>query len=78
MDKFKADELQLYNKALVDAEQFRDIFDIMNSAVVVFRISEDRQDFIFTDIISAAEKVENITRSQAVGSSLSKSILRVQ
>lgn len=55
MDKFKAEELQLYNKALVDAEQFRDIFDIMNSAVVVFRISEDRKDFICTDINRAAE-----------------------
>ncbi|TGE31186.1 EAL domain-containing protein [Desulfosporosinus sp. Sb-LF] len=55
-------------RALRDSEeQFRDIFETMNSAVVVFRISDDGQDFICTDINRAAEKIENISRRQAIG-----------
>ncbi|MDP4160060.1 MAG: PAS domain S-box protein, partial [Bacillota bacterium] len=51
-------------------EQFREMFETINSAVVVFRISEDGQDFICTDINHVAERVENISRKQAIGSSM--------
>jgi len=60
-------------KALRDSEeQFRDLVQTMNSAVVVFKISDDGQDFICTDINRAAEKVENISRRQAIGSSVKR------
>ncbi len=51
-------------------EQFRDMFETMNSAVVVFRISDCGQNFICTDINRAAEQFENIPREQAIGSML--------
>lgn len=53
-------------------EQFRDMFETMSNAVVVFEISNDRQDFICTDINRAAEQIENISRKEAVGASITK------
>ncbi|HWQ41716.1 MAG TPA: EAL domain-containing protein [Desulfosporosinus sp.] len=53
-------------------EQFRDMFQTMSNAVAVFEISSDRQDFICTDINRAAEQIENISREEAIGSSITK------
>ena len=53
-------------------EQFRDMFESMSNAVVVFEISNDRQDFICTDINRAAALIEKISRKEAIGSSITK------
>jgi PAS domain S-box/diguanylate cyclase (GGDEF) domain len=69
--KLDVSERVANQRALRDSEeQLREMFETMNSAVVVFRISEDGQDFICTDINRVAEKVENISREQAIGSSI--------
>lgn len=60
-------------KALADSEeQFRDMFETMSSAVAVFKITDDGQDFICTNFNRAAEKIENISRSQGIGSALTE------
>lgn len=51
-------------------EQFRDMFETMTNAVVVFKISDCGQNFVCTDINQAAEQIENIPREQAIGSLL--------
>ncbi|AET69472.1 PAS domain S-box/diguanylate cyclase (GGDEF) domain-containing protein [Desulfosporosinus orientis DSM 765] len=64
-------KLQLEKAALAASEErFRDMVETMNSAVVTFKISDDGKDFICTDINPVAERVENISRNQAIGSSL--------
>jgi len=58
-------------KALRESEeQFHDMFETMKSAVAVFKLSEDGQDFIFMDFNRAAEQIENLSRSQVIGFSL--------
>lgn len=65
-------KFQLQKAALVASEeQFRELFATMNSAVVIFKLAADRNDFICTDINPAAERVENISRNQAIGSPVS-------
>lgn len=56
----------------ISEEQFRDMFETMNSAVVVFKLTDDGQDFICTDINRAAERVEKISREEAIGSLVSR------
>jgi diguanylate cyclase (GGDEF)-like protein/PAS domain S-box-containing protein len=49
-------------------EQYRDMFETMNSAVVVFKLSDDGANFICTSLNRAAELIENLPRQQAIGS----------
>jgi diguanylate cyclase (GGDEF)-like protein/PAS domain S-box-containing protein len=55
-------------RALRDSEeQFRDMFETMNSAVAVFRPIKGGQNFVFTDFNRAAEQIENISRQEVIG-----------
>lgn len=53
-------------------EQYRDLIETMSSAVAVFRLAEDGQNFICTALNRAAEKIENMMRDTAVGSLLTE------
>ena len=47
--------------------RFRDLFDNMNSGVVVLRRVEERSDFVITDFNRAAERIDDVARGAVVG-----------
>ncbi len=61
------------NALQISEGKFKYIFDNMSSSVVVYEARGDGEDFIFRDFNRAAEKAENISKSDIVG----KSVLEV-
>jgi PAS domain S-box-containing protein len=53
-------------------ERFHQIFDNMNSGVAVYEATKDGQDFIFKDFNRAAERIEQITRQDLIGKSVTQ------
>ncbi|MHC5060517.1 MAG: PAS domain S-box protein [Planctomycetota bacterium] len=50
--------------------RFRELFENMSSAVAMYEVKENGNEFIFKDFNKAAEKSEKIDRSQVIGRSL--------
>ncbi len=48
-------------------ERFRELFENMSSGVAVYRATDDGQDFIFTNLNRAAEKIEGVKRENIIG-----------
>jgi len=61
----KAAEEQLKQNEI----RFRSLFENMGNNVAIFEVAEDGKDFIFKNFNSAAEKLENIKRSEIIGKS---------
>lgn len=55
---------------LMSEERFRDLFNNMRSAVAVYRASNDGEEFIISDFNLAAEKIEQVKRSDIIGRSV--------
>ena len=54
--------------ALRDGEQrFRQMFESMSSGVVAYEAVDDGEDFVFTDVNTASERIEGIGREQMIG-----------
>jgi diguanylate cyclase (GGDEF)-like protein/PAS domain S-box-containing protein len=49
---------------------YKELFDRINSAIVVYEPREDRRDFIIVDINPVAERLEKINKSRVLGKSL--------
>ncbi|WP_172408117.1 EAL domain-containing protein [Desulfosporosinus sp. FKA] len=65
-----SDRLSIQNALLRQEELYRDMFETMSSAVLVFKPINQGEDFLCTALNQAAEKIENITRQQGVGAHL--------
>ncbi len=67
-------ELEHVNEALQTSEsRFQALFENMGNAVAVYKAEQDGEDFVLIDFNKAAEKIEQISRSEVVG----KSVLKV-
>ncbi|MBN2168433.1 MAG: PAS domain S-box protein [Actinobacteria bacterium] len=65
------EELRLAEKALIESEgKYRQVFENMTSAVAVYEVVGDAEDFIFTDFNKAGERAEKIDRSELLGRSV--------
>jgi PAS domain S-box-containing protein len=53
--------------------RFQSLFENMGNAVAVYRAEQDGEDFVLIDFNKAAEKIEQISRSEVLG----KSVLKV-
>ena len=51
----------------MDEDFFRGIFEVLSNAVLLFRITEDRKNFICIALNSAAKRVENLQDDEGVG-----------
>ena len=47
--------------------RFRDLFDSMSSGVAVFSATGDGNDFLFTDLNPAGERIDQVSRSALIG-----------
>jgi len=64
------DKKQL-EEALKESEsRYRGIFNFTNNGVAVYRVIDAGEDFVFTDLNQAAEKIDGIRREKVVGSSV--------
>lgn len=55
---------------LMSEERFRELFNNMRSAVAVYRVSDDGEDFIISDFNLAAEKIEQVKKADIIGRSV--------
>lgn len=58
--------------------RFRDLFDNMNSGVVVLQWVEDSSDFVITDFNHAAERIDDVARGAVVGQLLTEAFPGVE
>ncbi|KOR29649.1 hypothetical protein TI05_14915, partial [Achromatium sp. WMS3] len=57
-----------YETALAESEsRFRHMFENISSGVAIYDAVDDGEDFVFKDINSAVEKIEQVNRSQLIG-----------
>ncbi|MDZ3838334.1 MAG: ATP-binding protein [Rhodospirillales bacterium] len=52
--------------------RFRDLFESMSSGVAVFRAAGEGQDFLFTDLNPAGERIDQVSRSALLGRPLAE------
>ena len=72
-------ERQKNRKRLQESEeQFRQFFSNLPSAVAIYEVVDDGEDFIFRDFNSAAEKIENIDKTQLLGKRVTEVFPRVK
>lgn len=70
----RVSELEHVKKALEETEsRFQALFENMDNAVAVYKAEQDGEDFVLIDFNKAAEKIEQISRSEVLG----KSVLEV-
>ncbi|AFM39777.1 PAS domain S-box/diguanylate cyclase (GGDEF) domain-containing protein [Desulfosporosinus acidiphilus SJ4] len=62
-----SERLTIQNELLRQEELYRDMFENMSSAVVIFEPINNGENFICTALNQTAERVENIPRQQGIG-----------
>jgi PAS domain S-box-containing protein len=66
-------ELSVSNEHLQESEtRLRELFESMSSGVAVYRVSADGQDFVFSGLNRAAEKLENLRREDLLGKNVTE------
>ncbi len=56
------------NQSLFDSEtRLNELFENMSSGVAIYRVSEDGQDFVFSGLNRAAERLDNSRRADLIG-----------
>ena len=67
------DERKLIEKGLRESQAaLEELFESMSSGAVVYRTSPDGQDFIFTAVNRAAERIEKMSREDLIGKSVTE------
>jgi len=61
------DEIKIKNSLINSEERFRNMFDTMNSCVVVYKTEDNGESFIITGLNKSAERVEKIKREDVIG-----------
>jgi PAS domain S-box-containing protein len=69
----RTDEILTTDETLKESEnRFRNLFNSMSSGVAVYEANDDGKDFIFKDFNVAAEKMENVLKTDLIGESVVK------
>ncbi len=61
---------QVESALIKNNEIYRGLFQLMQSGVAIYEAKNNGDDFIFTDINPAAEKIDKVSRNQLVGKSV--------
>lgn len=64
------EQLQTQSRLVYSESLLRGLFDSISSGVVIYRAVDDGADFLIDDFNSAAEKLEQVSRSEVIGQRL--------